>query len=292
MINKSKVRQSALNMIYAVEENGGSLQNFDTELFWRISLEKETDHYRNAQAKALVHANRASADCSRLLETRITAALDALHGDLTAAKLAEDIERLQKRSAEYEAALAAMRYSLKDKRRDTTDQLEKCCRTLMDLAVVVEGLGRALLPTFEDYPQYRAKLDSLKSAIMRRGKQMALSAAMRTPMALADQNEYVGLVRDAQLLEELRPVAEKLALGVISHREQYEERLTKLLVNYSTARLDVVDKCIIYLAFYEMDVNHLDTPIVVSEATALADAYSGGKSAPFIHGIISAAAKA
>ena len=41
-----------------------------------------------------------------------------------------------------------------------------------------------------------------------------------------------------------------------------------------------------------MDVNGLDTPIIVSEATALADAYSGGKSAPFIHGIISAAAKA
>jgi transcription termination factor NusB len=54
----------------------------------------------------------------------------------------------------------------------------------------------------------------------------------------------------------------------------------------------VVDRCILYIALYELEYNKLDTPIVVSEANALADAYSGGKSAPFIHGVISAAAKA
>lgn len=292
MINKSKVRQATLNMLYAVEENGGTLENFDSDLFWRITQEKETDHFRTALAKALVHATRASVDSQRLLETRIEAVLNTMHGDMTAASLVEDIERLQKRSAEFESALAAMRYCIKDKRQDTTDDLEKCSRFVMDLAVIVEGLGRELMPKFEDFPAYRAKLDSLRSAIMRRGKQMALCAAMRTPLALKDQNEYVGLVRCAEMLDELRPQAEKMALAIIAKRDEYEQKLTTLLQNYSTARMDVVDKCIIYLSFYEMEVNKLDIPIVVSEATALADAYSGGKSAPFIHGIISAASKA
>ncbi|MBR5894105.1 MAG: hypothetical protein IKZ13_01005 [Akkermansia sp.] len=292
MINKSKVRQAALNLLYAVEENGGSLQNFDLGLFWRISQEKETDHYRRALAKAIAHVARASADSARLLDTRLTAALDALRGDLTASALVADIERLQKRSAEFDAALNAMRYCAKDKRQDTTDQLELCCRDVINLSIAVEGLGRDLLPVLPDFPAYRPVLAPVNSAVLRRGKLMAAVAALGTPLLLEGQQEFTGLVRCAQMLQELRPAAEGLALAVLNEKPRLEERLTSLLQNYSTARLDVVDKCILYIALYELEVNKLDTPIVVSEANALADAYSGGKSAPFIHGIISAAAKA
>ncbi|MBQ8900685.1 MAG: hypothetical protein IJY72_07005 [Akkermansia sp.] len=291
-INKSKVRQSALSLIYAVEENGGGLQDFDLNLFWRISQEKETDHYRQALCKAIAHVARASADSARLLATRAQSVLDALHGDLTASRLVADIERLEKRSSEFDSALAAMRYCAKDKRQDTTDKLELCCRDVIALAIAVEGLGRDMLPSLADFPVYRKVLDPLKSAIMRRGKLMAAVAARATPLMLEGQQEFTGLVRCARVLEELRPAAEEFALAVLARKPQLEERLTALLQNYSTARLDVVDRCILYIALYELEYTKLETPIVVSEANALADAYSGGKSAPFIHGIISAAAKA
>ena len=151
-INKSKVRQSALSLIYAVEENGGGLQDFDLNLFWRISQEKETDHYRQALCKAIAHVARASADSARLLATRAQSVLDALHGDLTASRLVADIERLEKRSSEFDSALAAMRYCAKDKRQDTTDKLELCCKDVIALAVAVEGLGRDMLPSLGDFP--------------------------------------------------------------------------------------------------------------------------------------------
>ena len=291
MMNKSKVRQSALNLIYAVEENGGDLQSFNLDLFWRISQEKETDNYRQTLAKSILHVARASADSARLLETRISAALDALRGDMTASALVADMERVQKRSAEFDSALAALRYCIRDKRQDTTDQLELCCKDVMNLAIAVEGLGRDLLPVLPDFPAYRPVLEPLKSAVLRRGRLMASVAALATPLALESPQEFAGLVRCARMLQELRPAAERFALAVLAEKPMLEERLAALLQNYSMERLDVVDKCILYIALYELLVNKLDTPIVVSEANALADAYSGGKSAPFIHGIISAAAK-
>mgnify|MGYP003289830482 CR=1 FL=1 len=292
MVNKSKVRQAALNLIYAVEENGGNLQNFDMNLFWRICQEKETDHYRRALAKAISHVARASADSARLLATRVDSVLDAVHGDLTAARLVEDMERVQKRSEEFEAALAAMRYCSRDKRQDTTDQLELCCKDVLALAVAVEGLGNELLPLLPDFPVYQRVLTPLKSALSRRSRLMVAVAALARPLELQDPRECADLVRSARLLAELRPEAERLALDVLAHKAQLDERLLALLENYSLERLDVVDRCILYLALYELEVNKLDTPIVVSEANALANDYSGGKSAPFIHGIISAAAKA
>jgi len=292
MINKSKVRQAALNLIYAVEENGGSMEHFDLNLFWAIAQEKETDTYRKTLAKSIVHTARASADSARLLSTRTEAVLSATKDVLPAAKLAEDVERLQKRSDEFEAALKALKYCIKDKRQDTTEQLGICCTDVITLAQVVEALSKELIPGFADYPEYRQILQQLESAITRRNKLMSVCAALRYPENLHGQAEFVNLMRSAEVLRELRPEAEKLALAVIARRAQLEEKVNALLQNYSLERLDVVDKCIIYLSLYEMEVNKLDTPIVVSEATALADAYAGGKSAPFIHGIISAAAKA
>ncbi len=292
MINKSKMRQAALNLIYAVEENGGELSRFDLNLFWRISLEKETDHYRVALCKAIAHVARATADTARLLAVRTEAVAEAMRGDLTAEKLVNEVERVQRRSSEFESALAAMRYCARDPRQDTTDKLEICCKDVINLAIAVDGLGRDLLPTFADYPAYRSVLEPLKSAIKRRGKLMMSVAALANPLELEGQQEFTGLLRCARVLQQLRPAAEKFALDVLSKKTQIEERLSSLLQNYSTARLDVVDRCILYIALYELEYNKLDTPIVVSEANALADAYSGGKSAPFIHGIISAAAAA
>ena len=291
MVNKSKVRQSALNLIYAVEENGGSVEQLDLNLFWEIEQEKDTDDYRKTLAKALLHTARASADSARLLETRADEAIAAFCDSLPAAKLSEDVARLQKRSAEFESALAALKYCLKDKRQDTTHQLWLCCKDVIALAQIIGALAENLLPLFADFPEFRAVLQKLEAAITRRRKQMSTCAIMSNPKDLLGQPEYLNLVRCAEVLEQLQPEAEKLALNVLSKKVELDAILIPLLHNYSIERMDVIDKAILYLALYELKFNKLDTPIVVSEATALANDYSGGKSAPFIHGIISAAAK-
>ena len=54
----------------------------------------------------------------------------------------------------------------------------------------------------------------------------------------------------------------------------------------------MIDSGILLIALYELRFNGLEAAIVISEANQLADTYSGSKSAPFIHGILAAAAKA
>ncbi len=291
MVNKSKIRQSALHLIYSVLENGGDTVTFDFDLFWQIAQEKDRDHFRQAQAKAIGHACRSAADSSRLLQERTSAVLDATQGDLTAARLREDVERYAAQSARFDAALKAQQLCLVDPRREGTGQLHLCNKDVMRLAAAVEGLGREMLPSFADYPAYRAVLDPFAAALRRRGRMLALCAAIDTPLVL-EGAEYASLVRYARTLQELRPAAERLARAVLAQRAAFDERLAAGLQNYSPERLDVVDKSILYLSLYELEFNKLDMPIAVSEATALADAYSGSKSAPFIHGVLAAIARA
>ncbi len=288
MMNKSKVRQSALLLIYSVLENGGDPAGFDSDLFWSIAQEKEQEHYDIAEARAIGHICRSAGDACRLLAERVSAIHDSMGGDLTTARLREDVERYARRAAEFANKLREQQLCLTSKRRENTEELSRLSRELILLSRATDGLGRDLLPTFADYPAYRAVLDPLAATLRRLGRILSLCSSVETPSALAGSGEFTSLIRCAETLAELRPAAEKLALAVLAHRAEYDERIAACLENYSPERLDVVDKGILYLSLYELSVNGLEMPIAISEATALADSYSGSKSAPFIHGVLAA----
>lgn len=292
MISKSTIRQSALAAIYAVMENGGSPETMDWDLFWAIAEEKERERLCISVAKAIEHQCRANADSASLFATRAEAVFLSMEGDLTTAPLREGLERYVRCDNEFNAALGTLHYSVKNKKRISPGQIAADSADVLRLATILIETEKELVPAFADFPAYRSVLEPLEAAMRRRSKIMQACALLKEPEGLAGNTEFKGLARLAQDLQALRPAAQKLATDVLSHREHLDSRMAPLLQNYSADRLDSVDKCILYLALYELEISKLDTPIVVAEATALAHTYSGSKSAPFIHGIIAAAAKA
>ena len=288
-ISRSKIRQVALSYLYTYLTHG--CQPVDSAVFWSIAQEKEVDNLRMARAKALLHTARATADSARLLAERVQALENLMHADLTAASLLEEVQRYANQSSNFDAAVKALQYCVADKRRDTTDQLVLCAGDVIRLAKAVLGLGRDLQPRFADFPAYRQQLDALTAAMNRRARMFEICTQLETLKSMEGNKEFAGLVRMNQDMLELRPAVETLAKAIIAHIPLMEPRLGSLLANYSLERLDLVDRCILYIALYELTENGLQVPIVVSEVTALAHEYSGSKSAQFIHGVVAAAAK-
>lgn len=288
-ISRSKVRQATLSYLYSYLAHGS--QPLEAGVFWSIAQEKEVDHLRMARAKALLHVCRATADSARLLAERVQKLQNLMHADLTAAGLLEDVTRYANQSSNFDAAVKALQYCVTDKRRDTTDQLVLCAGDVMRLAKAVLGLGRDMLPKFADYPAYRQPLDGVASVVNRRARMLEVCIQLEDLNSLVGNKEYAGLVRMHQDMVEIRPAVESLARAIIAHIPLMEPRLEGLLANYSLERLDLVDRCILYIALYELTENGLEVPIVVSEVTALANEYSGSRSAQFIHGVVAAAAK-
>lgn len=290
-LNRSEVRKTAFLLTYATLISGGQHSDINRKLFWQIAQEKKRDNFRQTYAKILLHVGRNSAESEEALATRAETLQTSLQGDMTTVTLREEAELVSRRSNELEAALHALNYSLTDKRRDTTDQLALCIKDTLTLAQVVQEMGAALLPKFADYPALRYVTDPYAAAVRRRCRFAATLTALSHPEELADSKEYASIARQATDLEEMPLAVEALADGVLKHRDELESELTSLLNNYSTDRLDVVDKSILLIALYELRYNKLEVPVVIAEANALADTYSGSKSAPFIHGILAAAAK-
>lgn len=290
-INPSRVRRCALTLIYAAMENGGSYDDVNEDLFWSVALERDTDQYRQALAKAVLHTCRATADSARLLEQRTAAALEASHGDMTALPLRESLQRYANRTDEWEESLAALRAEVNNKRAVGTDDLYARSRSCLRLAQALLGLGQEMLPGFADFPAYRAVLEPLAAVVKRRARLLEACSGLGDRDYLAGKAEFAGMLRLMDDMAALRPAAEKLARNVLAKRERLEDELAGLLEHYDMGRLDMVDRSILLLALYELRVAGLTPAIVVSEATDLADTFSGTKSATFIHGVIGSAAK-
>ncbi len=85
----------------------------------------------------------------------------------------------------------------------------------------------------------------------------------------------------------IRDFALPLVEGVLAHRVETDERITRHVENYELGRFAVVDRNILRLAIYEM-LHRPDIPPVVSinEAIEIAKRFGTEESSRFVNGIL------
>ncbi|MCB1276277.1 transcription antitermination factor NusB [Prosthecobacter sp.] len=89
-----------------------------------------------------------------------------------------------------------------------------------------------------------------------------------------------------------RAFAENLIQGVLSHQEQIDSGISKLLENFSFERLAAVDRNVLRVASYELlYCPEVPTPVILNEAIDIAKALSAGESGSFVNGVLDKLAK-
>ncbi len=85
----------------------------------------------------------------------------------------------------------------------------------------------------------------------------------------------------------IRDFALNLVQGVIDHRVETDERISRYAENYELGRLAVVDRNILRLAIYEMLFRHDIPPVVsINEAIEIAKRFGTEESSRFVNGIL------
>ena len=85
----------------------------------------------------------------------------------------------------------------------------------------------------------------------------------------------------------IRDFALNLVEGVIDHRAETDERISRYAENYELGRLAVVDRNILRLAIYEMLHRHDIPPVVsINEAIEIAKRFGTEESSRFVNGIL------
>ena len=290
MIPRSKVRQHALQLLYSMREQQQDFSTFDLDAFWAIAVEKDAARLVAAQAKAALHLCRGMDDLSRVFHERSEAALNLMEPYIETASLRERLEKLMRAANNAAGALDHLRFMWKHRDRRGNAELAEAVARLWQTSAVEAALADALVPLFADFPAYARVLDPLQTALSRKKKMTDGLAQLSRPLDQPLGSEYAGLVQEAEALRDVRPETEALVRDVLEHQSELDATLAATVENYTPSRLDAVDTCILHLGLYELLHTQLPVPVVVSEMTALANAFSGVKSARFIHGIVGAVA--
>ena len=86
---------------------------------------------------------------------------------------------------------------------------------------------------------------------------------------------------------ELRPFAEQLVGGTITHLAEIDAKLQTSSQNWKLHRMPIVDLSILRCGTYEiLYVNDIDPEVSINEAIEIAKTYSTPKSPKFINGIL------
>jgi transcription antitermination protein NusB len=97
--------------------------------------------------------------------------------------------------------------------------------------------------------------------------------------------------KSARAAESTRRFANELFEGAIAQADSNDKFLGKLSKNWRLERMPEIDRGILRLAIYELRSGTAPVKVVINEALELAKKFSTAESAPFLNGILDAAAK-
>jgi N utilization substance protein B len=124
--------------------------------------------------------------------------------------------------------------------------------------------------------------------VRRRGRELALQILYQHELTGTDIDQIVAAFEDLQKAPPVaRRFAEELARGVLSRREEIDERLESQADNWRLVRMAIVDRNVLRLAMYELMFEDETPPaVVIDEAVEIAKRFGSERSSQFINGVL------
>jgi N utilization substance protein B len=122
-----------------------------------------------------------------------------------------------------------------------------------------------------------------------RGRQFAVQLIYQADFSGKQLEDLVPAFWDQQDKEDEcnHQFAERLAIGVMEHREEIDLELTGYLDNWTIPRLISLNRIILELGLYELKfIDETPWKVVVDEAVMLTKVFSGEEHTGFVNGLL------
>lgn len=283
-----RLREAALKFLYACEVSATSPQDL-SEVYWELAQEHDIKRLGQARYSGLLQfeGQRMKWITSlRRHDAKILAVL-RLYSEADGAreawlKLRQTLEAITTDLGNLENALHE---AGEERKRDTfKQQLPLVFASYRKLPRRIDDLEESVLAVAEA----RSALEPVRGTFQRIRKAAEIAAAIEVP-GPADQDDAGVLALQKR---ETRMTAEQSAgqaqvEKIWSHHNAIDSLIASAATNYRLERIDMIDRCILRQAVWEM-VHDPETPplVAVNEAIELAKAFGSTESSAFVNGIL------
>jgi N utilization substance protein B len=147
------------------------------------------------------------------------------------------------------------------------------------------------LKDMEDFPALRGPFEGI-AAIIRRLQCVSERVRMvKEPEKFPEQEELARLCKSKAKINKLRQKANELVDSILSKKELIDDVIAGIVENFTSERIDPVDRAILRLATHE--ILHAATPpkVAINEAIELAKRFGTTDSQRFVNGVLDRIAK-
>lgn len=124
-------------------------------------------------------------------------------------------------------------------------------------------------------------------------RRLAMQALYQADLAKSDAKTALKNISETEkYIPETLEFAASLTNATWEAREEIDQIISKLSIDWPLDRLGKVDRSILRLAIQEIKMGETPASVVINEAVELAKKYSGQEAAKFINGILGAFVRA
>lgn len=122
----------------------------------------------------------------------------------------------------------------------------------------------------------------------RLARETALQVLYQLDMTKDELNTIINnTLEQLAIRDDAVPYMKELVLGTVEHKEEADQIISKLSIDWNLDRMPVVDRNVLRLALYEILYrNDIPAGVAVNEAIELAKTFSNEQSGKFVNGIL------
>ncbi|MEO0017496.1 MAG: transcription antitermination factor NusB [Verrucomicrobiota bacterium] len=292
MASRREIREAVVQFLYCADLEGGADPTGLREPFWEFVTESDRRGLQLAIFRTVIHLAHGREGRLEEFHARFTPA--AAH--LAAHPQAENQRRELQRIAELETAWNAAFDTLERLPRDQEDAtvaenfsagLARFFQIDRDLAAT----RQRFLEGMEDLPALRGQLEAVAASVRRLQRVSDRLRMVEEPEKFPDQGDLAKLRDSKASILGLRQKADMLVDAVLANKEAIDRALAAVVENFSPERIDPVDRAVLRLATYEIQMTTTPAKVAINEAIELAKRFGTTDSHRFVNGVLDQIAK-
>ena len=285
ILKRRNIREAAIQFLYLADIEDGPEAGDMEEAFWQMIQESSLNKLNLAKAKAILHVAQGRGNRTLKFEQLATAIQPELKANPEAQGLYVSLQQLVTLEDTLSQQIDTLQSILQNKSTNPVPD-----HAIDEVIEINQGLIQARLAWMEtasDYPNWTAKLEPINATIAHLARSSQRLASIEDPDSTIV--DFAHLRSSSAELSTFRRETQEVVGQILEHKEKIDADLARIIENYAPERVDPVDRAILRLAVYELQMSD-DIPraVTINEAIEIAKKFGTSDSSRFINGILDA----
>lgn len=292
MASRREIREAVVQFLYCADLEGGADPTGLREPFWEFVTESDRRGLQLAIFRTVIHLAHGREGRLEEFHARFTPAAAHLAADPQAENLRRELQRIAELETAWSAAFDTLERLPRDQEDATVAEnfsagLARFFQLDRDLAATRQRFFEGM----EDVPALRGQLEAVAASVRRLQRVSDRLRMVEEPEKFPDQGDLAKLRDSKASILGLRQKADMLVDAVLANKEAIDSALAAVVENFSPERIDPVDRAVLRLATYEIQMTTTPAKVAINEAIELAKRFGTTDSHRFVNGVLDQIAK-